>query len=463
MRVLKSPQGLALLAVLAFAVYYWRFTHVSLYTGFSQDDLMNLYFAWREPWGDILKSNLFWPTGTFRPFGTLFYRSVLEQFGYEALPFRIICYVLLWVNVPVAYWFVKRVTGSREVGLLAALLHCVHANYFPLYYGSGNCYDLFAFLFFYVAFGIAIGPGPATWKRTVAVAVLYALALNSKEIAAPLPALLLAHLLLFRRPFREFQFVLATGCTGILFIWARFAGPNSLMTQSEYAPVLTLQRYLECTTKYLIELTAWNGWDPLKSGYLLAGMAAIAMFSRNRLLFLSWLIAVVGSAPVAFIVPRGLVAYYLPLLGYAMYVAVVLVQAREWVIQARGPMAAMASQATLFALVYAGLWQWNARTERNQAQHWQEWSHIRTAVRDFRSHPEWFPQKGSLLLLDDPFGEWEWATTFIASVVGNSRDLQIHKYRKLEPRPNQEQVAAYTHVVTYDGSRYVEAVRAALP
>jgi hypothetical protein len=131
MRVLKSPQGLALLAVLAFAVYYWRFTHVSLYTGFSQDDLMNLYFAWREPWGDILKSNLFWPTGTFRPFGTLFYRSVLEQFGYQAVPFRIICYVLLWVNVPVAYWFVKRVTGSREVGLLAALLHCVHATTSP--------------------------------------------------------------------------------------------------------------------------------------------------------------------------------------------------------------------------------------------------------------------------------------------------------------------------------------------
>jgi hypothetical protein len=179
-------------------------------------------------------------------------------------------------------------------------------------------------------------------------------------------------------------------------------------------------------------------------------------------LSLSWLIAVVGSAPVAFIVPRGLVAYYLPLLGYAMYVAVVLVQAREWVIQARGqwqPWRHRPRSSRLLRRVVAV-----ERARRTQStQHWQEWSHIQTAVRDFRSHPEWFPQKGSLLLLDDPFGEWEWATTFIASVVGNSRDLQIHKYRKLEPRPNQEQVAAYTHVVTYDGSRYVEAVRAALP
>jgi hypothetical protein len=463
MRVLKSSQGLAIIAVLAFAVYYWRFTHVSLYTGFSQDDLMNLYFAWREPWGDILKANFFSPTGTFRPFGTLFYRSVLELFGYEALPFRLICYVLLWVNVPVAYWFVKRVTGSREVGLIAALLHCVHANYFPLYYGSGNCYDLLAFLFFYLAFGMAIGPGPATWTRALAVAVLYGLALNSKEIAAPLPALLLAWLVLFRRPFQDLRFVFATGCIGVVFALGRFAGPDSLMTQPEYAPVLTVQRYLECTTKYLNELTAWNGWHPASAGYLLAGTLAIAVLSRNRVLLLSWLIVVVGSAPVAFIVPRGLVAYYLPLLGYAMYVAVALVRGREWIFGSRGQVVSMASQAALFTLLYVGLWRWNTRTERSLTQYWQEWSHIQTAVRDFRNHPEWFPRKGSLLLLDDPFGEWEWATTFIASVVGNTRDVQIHKYRKLEPRPTREQVATYTHVVTYDGSKYVVADGSTLP
>ena len=462
MRVLKSPQGLAIVAVLAMAVYYWRFTHVSLYTGFSQDDLMNLYFAWREPWADIFKSIFFVPTATFRPFGTLFYRGVLEQFGYEALPFRVICYVLLWANVPVAYWFVKRLTASREVGLLAALLHCVHANYFPLYYGSGNCYDLFAFLFFYLAFGIAIGPGPGTWKRTLVVAVWYGLALNSKEIAAPLPALLLAYILLYRRPRRDLQFVVATGCIGILFVWARFARPDNLMTQSSYAPVLTLQRYLESTTKYLVELTAWDGWNPLTSGYLLAGMAAVAALSRSRTLTLSWLIAVVGAAPAAFIVPRGLAAYYLPVLGYAIYVAVVLVRSREWVMRSRRPVAAVASQAVLFGVVYVGLWRWNALTERSLTQHWQDWSHIQTAVRDFRSHPEWFPQKGSLLLVDDPFGEWEWASTFIAAVVGNSRDLQIHKYRKLEPRPTPEQVRAYTHVITHDGSKYVEADRASV-
>ena len=28
--------------------YYWRFTHISLSTGFGQDDLMNLDFAWRN-------------------------------------------------------------------------------------------------------------------------------------------------------------------------------------------------------------------------------------------------------------------------------------------------------------------------------------------------------------------------------------------------------------------------------
>ena len=462
MPMLKSRQGLALLAAFAFAVYYWRFTHVSLYTGFSQDDLMNLYFAWREPWADIFKSNVFLPTATFRPFGTLFYRSVLDQFGYDAPPFRIICYVVLWVNLPVAYWFVKRVTGSREVGLLAAILHSVHANYFPLYYGSGNCYDLFAFLFFYLAFGIAIGPGPTTWKRILAVAVLYGLALNSKEIAAPLPALLLAYIVLFRRPWRDLRVVLATGVIGVLSVLARFARPDSLITQQAYAPVLTFQRYLESTTKYLTELTNQHFWTPATSAYLLLAMAAVAVLARSRVLSLAWLLVVVGSAPAAFIEPRGLATYYLPLLGYGMYLAAALVRIRESVMRSRRRGAVLASQVALFCFIYAGLWRWNARTERDLPQYWQEWSHIQTAIRDFRSHPEWFPQKGSLLLVEDPFGEWEWATTFIASVVGNSRDLRIHRYRKLEPRPTPEQVSAYTHVITYDGSKYVEADRGAV-
>jgi hypothetical protein len=131
--------------------------------------------------------------------------------------------------------------------------------------------------------------------------------------------------------------------------------------------------------------------------------------------------------------------------------------------RARGPIAAIASQVALFALVYVALWRWNASTERQLPQYWQEWRHIQTAVRDFRRHPEWFPPKGSLLLLDDPFGEWEWATSFIAAVVGDRRDLQIHKYAKLDPKPSKEQVARYTHVITYDGTKYVEADSSKLP
>ena len=147
------------------AVYYWRFTHISLSTGFGQDDLMNLYFAWREPFENVLKANLFFRTPVVRPFGALLYVTSFQLWGYDGFPLRVICYAVLWLNVPVAYLFVRRLTGSREIAVIAVLLHCVHSCYFPMYYGSGSVYDVFSFflLLFSVRFESArarSGPDP---------------------------------------------------------------------------------------------------------------------------------------------------------------------------------------------------------------------------------------------------------------------------------------------------------------
>ena len=82
----KIKTAFAVIAALAVTVYFWRFTHVSLRTGFSQDDLMNLFFAWRVPFSEILKANLFFRTEVVRPLGALFYASFLNVFGFDGLP-----------------------------------------------------------------------------------------------------------------------------------------------------------------------------------------------------------------------------------------------------------------------------------------------------------------------------------------------------------------------------------------
>ena len=137
-RTARIKTSFAVIAALAVTVYFWRFTHVSLRTGFSQDDLMNLFFAWRVPFSEILKANLFFRTEVVRPLGALFYASFLDVFGFDGFPFRVFCYAVLWCNVVLIYLVVERVTRSREIAALTTFLHCYQPNYFPLYYGSGS-------------------------------------------------------------------------------------------------------------------------------------------------------------------------------------------------------------------------------------------------------------------------------------------------------------------------------------
>ncbi len=79
-------------------------------------------------------------------------RRSFDWFGFDGFPFRVVCYAVLCCNVLLTYFFAERATNSREIGALTAFLHCYQANYFPLYYGSGSCYDVFAFFFYYSAF-----------------------------------------------------------------------------------------------------------------------------------------------------------------------------------------------------------------------------------------------------------------------------------------------------------------------
>ena len=474
MRPSRLNVATAAFAIVIVAIYYWRFTNISLSTGFGQDDLMNLYFAWREPFLEVLKANLFFRTPIVRPFGALVYVSSLQLWGYDGFPLRVICYAVLWLNLPVTYFFVRRLTGSREIAISAVLLHCVHSCYFPMYYGSGSLYDVFSFFFYYAALVLALRARAEerllSGLECVGLAILFAWAVNSKEAAASLPAMLLLYELLYRGfprsiswVWREARGVLVTGGVALVFLWARFTGPNNLLGHPDYTPVFTLQRYLECTAHYLDELSARaNLWTPEKAGLLLGGMAAVAIVARSRHLIFAWFLVVLGAAPMAFVSPRGLSAYYIPVLGYAIFLAVMLVGGREFaarILRLR-PLASVASQALLFLALVAGLWEWQVSTERSFPDHWADLRRIESAAAQFRSHPEWFRPGASLLILNDPFGEYEWATTFIAAVVGNDRTVTIQKRKMDQPIPGPEQMAQFRTVIAYANGGYYEADRA---
>jgi hypothetical protein len=323
-----------------------------------------------------------------------------------------------------------------------------------LYYGSGYCYDVFAFFFYYSAFVLYL----RRWHYAL-VAVLYACAVNSKEPGITLPAMLLVFELLHNWPkWREARAIVATGCVGLLYLWARFTGPNNLLSHPAYSPVFTIQRYLESTATYLNELSSQEHlWTPAGAGLLLLGMAAVAALARNRDLWFSWLLVVIGSAPIAFVQPRGVAAYYIALVGYAMYVSIVLVRTREFLVQTRPAAVAVASQALLFVVVFTVVWRWQIHTQRRLPDYWTELADINSTAAQFRSHPEWFRPGGRLLILNDPFKDYEWASSFIALLIAKDRSLVVQTLVKLDPKPDRKQMAEYTTVLAFEGGRFVKA------
>lgn len=467
MRPFPLRKVLPVCAVIALGIYYWKFTHVSLRTSFSDDDLMNLFFAWREPWAEILKANVFARTSVIRPFGTLFYSVFFEFFGFNGLPFRVLCYSVLWLNVLLTYLFVRRLTGSRETGFYAVFFHCYQANYFPMYFGSGHCYDIFAFFFYFSAFLAVVRVRQAdrflNARECVIAGGLFALAVNSKEAAASLPVMLLIYELLHGVPrrlawlWREGRAALVTGCIGMLFLWARFTGPNNLLDNPAYAPVFTIDQYLLSVANYLNELTSRGSFWTVPLAVLVLGtMAVTAAVTRSRVLWFSFALVAVGAAPIAFVSPRGIAAYYIPIVGYAVFAATVLVRLREFAVRTRSPLSVQISQAVLFCLIFAVNWKYQMRHQRRFPEYWRNLQNIDAAAAEFRPRDDWFRPGSLVLIVNDPFPENRWASSFIALLVRNDHSIVVHRLGMSEPAITQADLPRYARIIGYENGRYVE-------
>jgi len=454
-------------AVAGIIIYFWKFTHVSLRTGLGHDDLMNIFFAWREPFDDVLKANIFFRTNVIRPFGALFYALFFDWFGLDGFPYRVFLYTVLWMNVGLTYLFVSRLTNSAEIGLLATLLHCYHAHFFPMYYGSGYCYDVLAFFFYYAAMTFALwtrrNGGYPGMAALVLLIVLTACGMNSKEAAASLPAMLLIYELIYHPPkslswiWREARAVLVTGSVSLMYLWARFTGPNNLLNHPAYQPVFTMSRLLESSASYLSDLFYRSViFTPTTATIVLGSMLALTLVLRSRHLLFAWLLVLMAAAPIVFVPPRGLSAYYIALVGFALFIAVLVVRAREFIMRGRSSEAVLISQSAIFLLVLVSLWRWNVRHMPNPGDHWDQLALINEAISEFGGHPEWFQAGSSMLIINDPFPDYEWATSFIALLSGKDNTIRVNTLVKLDPKPDKDALASYRWIIGYRNGRYVE-------
>lgn len=476
----RVDRFLPLLAGLFIAGLFLFFTRHAPFVYYSHDDLMNLYGYWSKPF-PLLKANvLFWEP-YYRPFGAIIYRTVFSLFGLDPRPLYFLYFAVIFGNLWIAYLLFRRLSGSRETAGIAMLLFAFHGKLASLYYSAGAMYDVFCFLFFSSALLIYLQARtqnrlPGIW-RTLGVLASFVLALDSKEMAATLPVIILIYDLIFHPPeFRGISNILRwcrrEGRTALLaaicllaYLPARL-GAGGIAHLEGYVPIYTWDRWFEETGLYLADVIYRNnpfarlGVTPLGPlGILLffAAAMAIALWARSRVVWFGLLFFVVTLQPVSFIAPRLGFVLYLPLAGLALAAAACLVRVKEALVQSffsTGLIPSRTASIALFAATALAMLYVDHHFAPPAPRAW--FSPYKKTLDQFSRLYPTLPHGAKLLFARTPLDD-EWDMVFLLRLYYRDMDLFITQLdRRRRERIALSRLPRYDHVFDFDDGRYVE-------
>jgi hypothetical protein len=441
-KIVSGPSLLFGAAAASILVYFFVFAGPGLRAGFTHDDLMNMYGAWRRPAGQHLLDIIlfFKPSPTFRPLGALFYKLMFERFGFDPFPFRVACYALLVANFLLTYVLVRRLTASREIAFLTVLLHAYHGEARGLYLNTGICYDILCFLFYTAALAYYLwirqsGHFPRL-AQLIVWSSLYILCLDSKEMAVTLPVMILLYEVLTSPPrawhvvtlrswlLNEGRVALLGGVLTFLFIAGRIVGPDTLTAMDSYRPVFSLEVYLDRARNFLAYTLYNRSWTtPAVLAAIVTLMAIVSYRSRLMPLRFGFLWMIIGILPVAFIHQRGLDAVWIAALGFALFLASGLVAVTRRFAPSSAVRPVVLFIAVLVALIaiHGKYGRFNFVTDTADSRQ------IMDVYQQIHQRQPVFPLGSRILFLQDPIPEHDYASTFIVYLL--SRDLMMHVYR----------------------------------
>ena len=454
-------------AVLAYFIW---FAGPGVRAGFSFDDLMNMHSAlvsgtFRH---HLTRSLLFFLPST-RPLGAALYRLAYHYADLNPGLLHAMCFSVALFNLSLLFIVAAKISGSREIGLFAALLGAFHGNYYPLYYNAGMCYDLLSFSFFYLAiwFYISIRQKlrvPRPWENAL-ILLCFIFAIAAKEIALSLPLVLIVYELMWDPPktlrasmrwfFNRGRTALLCAAIAIVFVAVKVYGPSGLANTEAYQPTFSLNTYLTALTTLMDDLVYRGGaFTPYGTVSFWCLLIAIAALLRSRLMIFCVALVLIGILPIAFIPARGLASAYVPCVGFWMYLAALLVFARRFITASLGnsDAVAIATQAVLFCsslLVLAHF------ASRNFDPKWvtteqKEIGHVIQSLRDMHLQ---LPKGANVLIVKDPLAQpHPFSTFFILRLLFRDPTLELHQCSEGRPR-----LPHYDAIVTYEDDRFRSA------
>jgi len=217
------------------------------------------------------------------------------------------------------------------------LLASYHHRFTNLFLDTGYIYDALCYTFYFSAFLLYLRARQQkrlpTATELALCSILFICALNSKEMAVTLPAVLLIYELVFYPPISLFRWVLyegrgalVMGAIALIFVIGIFDDPHSLaLVDPSYRPVFTLARFMETSRHFLGDIFSYeNDWPAWTALSVWGALLLIAWRTRSKPLRFAWLFLMITPLPVAFLPHRGAAQYYIPWFGWTFYASVLL-------------------------------------------------------------------------------------------------------------------------------------------
>jgi hypothetical protein len=474
-QAVKSWQRLAFsLFVLAYFLY---FTRDGIFVHFAPDDLMNMAGTWRmKPISLLLAQFSLW-YGYYRPLSGLFHVPLVNFFGLNPVPFHAGMILILLANVYLMYRFARLLGCTELIAGLAALVVAYHPGLQNLYYNTAFIYDVLCFSFYIGAliyyFRIRTSGRLLRIRENAAFLLLYLCALNAKEMALTLPFVLLAYELIFHgRPRGKWRAllvwlngpgfaVLLTGVMNLVYLYGKAFGPDALMNASVYQPVISLERLVNFQTGALSDLLCvWNyfEWAGILAAWLV--VTYLAWRRPRPVLRFCWIYMVVTPLPIMFLLNRVHACLYIPLAGWAVFAAVVLLDLARPIADflSREPIFRHFGRRICLAVVVAVcICMWVLHTDYLKQKFikpqmaelgQQTWE----VIQQFRELNPRVQPHSRVVFLSDPFLEWD--MKFIAELWFRDRSVSVHIQRR-EKAPPQE-IAKADYLFAYQDGKFIQ-------
>jgi hypothetical protein len=458
---------------------------------FSLDDLSNLGAAAATPaWRLVLGNAPF--SGEYRPMGALWYRVIYEMAGFNPFPFHATALAFLIANLFLTYSVARRISSSREVGALTALLMTYHANCAHLYYDTGTIYEVLAYFFYFSTFLFYLRiRQQQRWCNAaefVLLCLLYVCAINSKESGLTLPLSLAAYELIYHRPqswgmsewrswlAKEGRGALICGAIGAVYLVSRFVGPNALARNPLYIPEFTVARLIETNRSFLAQLfyriPSWlfhriPPWVSQSKVLLLYGLLlGFALVSRARTLWLGLSLAIFAALPVDFMGMHPMSAYYIPLFGWALYGATVAAGVTSWILRriphAGGHWPLRAKGVAVFVVFALALTLVNRHKAPFAARMiMRAGFRCQAQLQQFRRVRPEMKRGARMFFLVNLESTWLgfYNCTVLLRLANNDPSLQVDDC-EMGPRQSKVKLAAYDYLLDYKDGQFVEVTPA---